>query len=438
VNSFRKNWIFLLIATLPFERIPSFDVNFAGHAVTLKLSYLIAVGAIGLFGWDYLKRFRWDFKRPETWMAVYLFVIILSSFGAVSRTRSLVVILATALVMATAMLVADRLKASDTRIVYVVLAGVTAAVCVFGLYQFIGDSLGLGTAWTGLRSNYTRDVFGFPRIQSTALEPLFLGSFLLIPLILTLGAGVTGRLKKPWLLPLLGVITCILTLTLSRGAFAGAIVATLAIGILLARHMRLRFTLLSVGVAALGIGIAFGLIALTTSLNKKAVQHGSAAVTRFARQSTTVSSGPSAADADRGVNRQLALDAFGSRPILGYGIGNFGTYAESAFPAMYRGSGGHITVNNEYLEVLAETGIAGALALAGIVISLAIMVLHALRNTGTDPKLRFWITCLSAICVGFAVQYYAFSTLYVMHIWVVVGLLIALCRASGTARVKAR
>ena len=105
-----------------------------------------------------------------------------------------------------------------------------AVVCVFGIYQFLGDIAGLPTSLTGLRPQYTKDILGFPRIQSTALEPLYFANYLLLPLSITIGLWLSrsSRFKPLWLLllVLLGGVNFILTV--SRGGYI-ALAATLGI-----------------------------------------------------------------------------------------------------------------------------------------------------------------------------------------------------------------
>ena len=422
---FRQNWILVLCAALPFERIPSYNLAIGAHLVTLRISYLVAVAALGLFGWGAAKWLQLNWRSPQFWILVYLFVTILSTFGALSRSRSLLALIATFTVLGTALLIGQFTDKKQLSATYRTIAIITLIVCLFGIYQFLGDGFGLSTTWTGLRNIYTKAVFGFPRIQSTELEPLFLGNFLLIPLLLTGNQLMAGMLKDRKYLYLIGFIAMVLTLTLSRGSFAGAVVAFIVAGILLYRRLSLKATILTILSVASGILAAFGLIAGITRVNQPQTSTTQAVAT-FTKQSTTVSSSqPGAADGDRVINRRLAIQAFKERPLLGYGIGNFGLYAEHAYPEMYAGTNGKVTVNNEYYEILAETGILGALALLGFALSLAMAVFKSLRRN-INLEQRTWIIALTAIATGFAVQYYAFSTLYIMHIWVVLGLLMGI------------
>ena len=78
-------------------------------------------------------------------------------------------------------MVAHFAKLSSLKGLFVSLA----IVSIFGIYQFLGDLvLGLPTFLTGLRPQYTKAVFGYPRVQATAIEPLYFAGMLFWPMFL--------------------------------------------------------------------------------------------------------------------------------------------------------------------------------------------------------------------------------------------------------------
>jgi cytochrome c oxidase subunit IV len=42
-----------------------------------------------------------------------------------------------------------------------------------------------------------------------------------------------------------------------------------------------------------------------------------------------------------------------------------------------------------------------------------------------NQQLSYWAPAILVYCIALAIQYQTFSTLYVMHVWVVIGLLMA-------------
>ncbi len=420
----KKYWVYLLVATLPFERLPSLNVPTHGHSITIRLSYIVAILGIVIFFKPLIHALKAKWTSPQFWILGYLFVTVLSTIAALDPTRAALALVASIIALGTGLVVAQVVRVEQMSTIHKVLGIVTAAVCLFGLYQFLGDSLGLSPGLTGLTPNYTHQVFGFPRLQSTGLEPLFFGNFLLIPFGLTLARTLAGRWNK-WYLLLLLLIATTMTLTLSRGTFYAAAAGAIGLGVMLLRRPNWRSSAVAFGAILAGVGIAIGLIVGVTTLHPYNGRGGEKALQQFTKQSTTVAATATSADSDRVVNRRLALDAFKSRPLIGYGLGNFGAYVQHTHPSLYGPSTPKVVVNNEYLEILAETGIAGALALLAFALTLAWAVFKRLIFASSED--RIWILGLSAVAGGFVVQYNAFSTLYIMHIWVALGLLMALC-----------
>lgn len=113
-----------------------------------------------------------------------------------------------------------------------------------------------------------------------------------------------------------------------------------------------------------------------------------------------------------------------AHPWLGNGPGSFGP-SVAADPLAFPDQGWKI-VNNEYIELLAENGLIGLIAILVIAFIALIRTVKALLQPHIDPLLHGLLVACAAAFVGILVQYNTFSTLYLFHIWFVVGLLIAL------------
>ncbi len=109
-------------------------------------------------------------------------------------------------------------------------------------------------------------------------------------------------------------------------------------------------------------------------------------------------------------------------PWVGIGPGGFGPYA--SFHPLITPSEGYKIVNNEYIELLAETGILGLCCYILIVLFILIRSLKAWR-VGKDSFLKTLLVALNIAFLGILVQYNTFSILYIMHIWVTIGLIIS-------------
>jgi O-antigen ligase len=425
VKFLKSWWLPALIICLPLDRIPSLAVHLGSHSATLHLSMLVAAVGICLFGVDILRRTRISFTSPYFWMAIYLIVAVLSVLVSIDKTRSLIALIATVLTVSGGVIVAQIVTLADLPRFRRYLFGITIAVSIFGLYQFIGNSFGLSGTVTGLLPRYTSHVFGFPRVQATELEPLFLANYLLFPILLTVSLLLSRLSQTKAMVGQLFLLGIVMSLTLSRGGLVGGLVGLAVAAVLLYRSISLVSVAIVAATIVLSAAVAIGAIYVATGIAHHSTHKAGKAVSRYVAQSTSLSISAASSDSDRVVDRRLALEEFRAHPVLGGGLGSFGSYAKEIDPAAYPASGNSPTVNDEYFEILAETGLLGALALAGLVITLMLRLYHAWRR-GLAPVQRTWLVALTATGVAYAIQYYAFSTLYIPHIWVTIGLIVAL------------
>ncbi len=414
--------IYIVLATLPLERIPSLELT-TPLSATVRISQIAGLMLILInvpLLWQNRRRLL---DNPWRWLLVFWFACILSTGLATDLKRALSVTAFTVFAGLLAWVIALRLERARLHTYFTILIASALAACAFGFYQFFGDLLGLSTSWTGLRDQYTKDIFGFPRIQSTGLEPLYFGNYLLIPAAL-LVAALVARYRQITAALALVPIMAIVWLTVSRGAII-ALAGIILIGLgAAAWHKRFRPAGLLLGGTAVSVALAFGLLYLGTHyFTTKPTPQTTQAIANFSKQTTNVSNGESSEG--RAVSRELALKAFMSHPILGVGPGNFGSYASREMPERFSGNTG--IVNNEPLEILAETGLLGGISFAAFMITLMWL---ALRSKLSDNWSSIWRYGLLAALVGIAVQYQTFSTLYITHIWVAIGLLAGLVALS--------
>ena len=81
-------------------------------------------------------------------------------------------------------------------------------------------------------------------------------------------------------------------------------------------------------------------------------------------------------------------------------------------------------VNNEFIEILAENGILGLFFFCLFILFLIVRSIKAIIIT-KDEYLRAILVGLLGAFIGVLVQYQTFSTLYIMHVWFLIGLMIA-------------
>jgi len=288
-------------------------------------------------------------------------------------------------------------------------------VCGFGIYQFLGDVVGLPIALTGLKDIYTKVVLGFPRIQAFSMEPLYLANYLFIPL------GIFASLyffnqneslsKKDQLIGIL-LILIVIVLGISRGAYIALGVMILFFAVFLFRKV-VTFKNVFVVVVSISL-IGYVSFKFLEASRPDAIDQfiGHAMVNDF-------SNGESVQK--RLKDYQKAIDFWQTSPVIGIGPGNYGPMYKN-FPPHDDVTDWDI-VNNQYIESLTETGVLGLALLTIIYLVIIIRSIMAFFRS-KDLYLKSIMFGLLAAFIAILVQYNFFSTLYIMHIWVLIGLMI--------------
>lgn len=420
----------LLLFFLPFERIPSIDVG----SISLKINLFI--GALTLASTAFaiaLGHLRLRLGLAH-WLALsFIGVCFLGLVGTTEHSHILQVTLSTLFTMALAWVVPQLIT---TPILLKKALGVlfwsAVVVGVFGLYQFVGDLIGLPRGLTGIDIGFSKVVFGFPRIQAFSREPLYLGNFLLLPLSL-LYAAILSRVREVsqrvlWAVFVL--LSVVLVLTVARGAYLGAVASVLVILVSLPREVLQPRHLL--------VALAMTIVVATASygfLRYSASNDAGSALENFQKHVLLGDVVGSESGEGRLSTFDQAYQLWREHPWLGTGAGTFGS-ASRNFPNPKVVEISAI-VNNEYLEVLAETGLVGFLilvALLGVVLSRSVVALRVTK----DPLIRATLVGTTAALIGMLVQYNFFSTLYIIHIWVTIGFLLAAQTIAMTTRQHVR
>lgn len=422
---FRQPFIGLLatVVALPFERVGSLELG----GLTLRPSQVLLI--ITVIAWlvDGLVRRRLKIFSNPLLVPLLLFLAaeLISLTQAVNLRRGVVVLAATALTMLMALIVPQLVTTERrARRVIQILIGVTIIVTIFGVYQFIGDLIGLPTSLTGLRDLYTKEVFGFPRIQGTALEPLYFVNFLILPLSL-IAAFVLSRQRSLPILILVGALALTVinvVLALSRAGWAAVAVSLIIIGLYYFRRIFSPRQLV-IGILVIAVTVVvFGRVFRLTDNVELSVE-------KFGTQALAIFEG--ASFSDRASTFTDAVGAFTTHPWLGVGVGNFGP-VEAPFPTI-EPVGGWLIVNNIFLEIAAESGIIGLTLFVCFLVMLFVRSVKAIKVTDS-AWLRAALVGSLAAFVGVMLQYQTFSILFIMHIWFLFGWLIALQNMAFTKK----
>jgi O-antigen ligase len=422
----RRDWgVYALIFTLPFEFIGSWALHpDTGHPV-VRLSQVVGAALILATLVNVARgKVRLRLPRGPLWLLLLFVgwcgVSLLHGFHAQLINGYVAMGFVATLVYTLYLLVPDV----SLRKLQAVLMASAGLVAVFGLYQFVAGSLGVDSAYTGLREAYSRQVFGFPRVQSTALEPLYFADYLLIPLLV----GISLLLFAPQTFPRwqrlsLFVMGLSFVLTMSRGAFIGAAGGLLVMAGLawLQREKivlsgpTMRRSLVG-GVAALVLGMSLvgaATVVSSGSLLKGPIQFIEQATTKLTRTGSFT---------ERGQMRDRAVAIIRAQPVFGVGIEGITPYLRG-YPTL-RSENDVIALNNQFLELIAEAGIVGAAMFYGFLVWLLVAASGSIRRLKLQNQA--WVLGLIGAVIAITVQAQSFSGFLLTHVWVAYGLLAGL------------
>lgn len=405
--------VYAIAALLPLERLGAISLG----GTNIRPSQLVLLAVLLVIFKRLVNGGAFEWRRPEyALLGIFLGVNVLSLVNAENFPRSFTVLLYTVFTATLVVAIPFALrKKEDFLVVRNVILASAAAAGLFGIFQFLGDMIGLPATLTGLRPQYTKVILGFTRIQSTAIEPLYFANYLLLPLGFLLSMILSGT-KRAWPYALFILLMVNLLLTSSRGGYLAFIAMSLVLAWMYREKVMALKRLFLIGLAGLAL-VAVTIQALATY---DVTTPGSLSHTFF-EHVTTATSG--AAYEERIETFERSLRAFETHPFLGIGVGGYGPFS-ATFPDEEPVTGWAI-VNNEPLELLAETGIMGLAAMIAFLAYILHLGSRKLEHFRELEPIR--IATLAAL-VGIIVQYQTFSTLYIMHVWFTIGLLIAVSR----------
>jgi len=417
--------IFIITFLLPFERIGSFDII----GITIRPSQIFAL--ITIISWlafiftkkDKKQKPIISFNKNPTIIPIFFFLgfSILSIINSENLMRSFSVFLFNSFVIIVSLIIPTLIKDEKTltKIIYILFfsAGI---VSIFGIYQFLGDMIGLSNSITGLREQYTKQVFGFPRVQSTALEPLYFANYLLIPIALAFSFLLPKNIKeKPqkqiFIVFILGISIINLILTISRGAYIafGAMLILFFI-IYFKNFFSFKRILIISFIVIIALFSVLGFLKFTGKEKN---------IDKFIKQATNISKG--VAVKERYSTIDTAKMMIEEHPFIGFGPGSFGPYA--AVSPYIQPNQGWLIVNNILLEIWAEEGLFGLISflILGLIIIIRTIKAWQIANKTSNYYLKTILLGLFIAFISIFIQYQTFSILYILHIWFLIGLLIA-------------
>jgi O-antigen ligase len=134
---------------------------------------------------------------------------------------------------------------------------------------------------------------------------------------------------------------------------------------------------------------------------------------------------PAGMDESRTMQWSAAIDGFKDRPLLGYGLENHNLVWSAHFdPGIYRSDTDVFDrTHNQYLELLATTGLIGTLTFLGIWLAIAVTLIRAYRDERLSAAS---IAILSGLQVAYAIYlFFWFVDLNSTMLWILFAALIA-------------
>ncbi len=436
-------YIFVLVAlSLPLERIGAISKG----GINIKISQILFIVYIILLLFKLIKTksiLKVEIKKNITYIFVLLFSlsILLSLSVSPNMTRSTEVMIFDIFILLVFFLVSNFITTENLfKQIVRTLIWSSVILSIFGLYQFLAGMF-LPLKYSLLTASYSKAVFGFPRVMGTENEPQYWGNFLIIPLSLSftkllnilsssnLAEKITHSKRVKEIIEKIKMnrrdfiffsivfvlVSTNIFLTFSRGAWYASIVALITILYFFIRKIiNLKFILT---ISLFSLIIILGIIFIID------YAHAPLSFNSFVSRASAVT------DSDRTLTINSAIQFFDNHKLIGIGPGSFGPYMAPNYytePSSLTQIIGWRITNNEYIEVLAEEGIVGIVFFSLLLITIARNIYNALSAKDVSIENKLILYALTAVFLAFLVQYYAFSTLYIMQIWFMFGLVNAL------------
>lgn len=433
---------FGLVLSLPFERIPSLSLPLG----TVKIGYLLVIFETLCIICLLLKKneqlLKIKFHYSASLMFWFFAFSIPSWFFVVDITRFLSTSIATLMSFLSAFYIVHFLKNPKTAIKCLII--VFLGVALFGVYQFVGDFIGLPHVITGIRLIHTKKLNGSPRIPATFNEPAYFANALILMVTVVffyylinksifLGANKIPFLKRfkefrfpyqKFNLVALFLFSCLFFLTIAKSAFTALPLIVFLVLIFTTRLLKkgiIKFEYLNKLVVMVFISLIYlsVLLIFSSTLQETIVQ------TAYSQIQSTVR-GESGTSIERRAFFKSAAAILPNNIITGIGSGQFGTaaenYIQSEIPYLKDVSTREIIVFNVFLETWLEYGLLSLLIFLALFIK-AIVSSFKLSPSIYDKEYLILKISLGIYLTSSLLQWNFISPIYITPIFIALGLI---------------
>lgn len=414
----------LLVWALPFERIPSMKTvigNIRPSQVLVLVGFYVLVVL-------FLKKDKHILNHKTNivtfWIAGFFAFSVTSWFFVLDWSRFLNTMVANAIAFGALFLLANFAKNIGNLVRELIV--VLVLVALFGIFQFVGDLVGLQASITGIiPGKYSKDIFGIPRVHGTAFEPIYFAAILATGII---GFLVYFLAKKPlykslpegFNVAMLAVLIVCFVLTFSKAGFLALPIAVSIMLVFTFKKLNFKHFLVEVGQLFLGLGSIAAILILS-------VQKIYFAAISFFNQAIDTANGDTASALERTLFFNAGTFQLEKNTILGIGSGQFGVLGNKILEYTaygYTVPGSYVITQNVYLEVWLEFGLIPFIIFLGIIfwpiLKFIYFAFHS-QDWFEEPILAGLI--LSFSLITFYIQWFFFSPLYIMPIFILMGLL---------------
>lgn len=449
---FRISYFFfmLVFASFFFNKLRAKDYSFSITSIDLPLFSFLFVAAVSVFQTAYIGNdplILYDTFRNYPWIRGFLAIMFILFMYAIYYV--------------TANIVSEKKTFRNALFVFIITAVIVSTYGLFGFFYAWLTSSHLPASIDPLIDNGSR-------IMSVFNEPLFFGSYLLsiIPVFYTLLISRTRYFSKYFLMAASLILTLVLILTGSRGAWFGYFISLVVLVVIYwksffecaykkfsewmcTRGVKIIFVILSLFLLLLIISNTmlwentnkksesiYGLIPGGTAKPMQEISKYISAPFKFLFDNTLKpimdAIDPSAnqfwSSRIRIWSMQYAWEGFKQHPILGVGYSNYLFY--SGFK-VYEGIFEYCAmnfpeVNNYPLKILAEMGLVGFIIFVWLFIKTIRSAVTAMKCEKDEAK-KAMITgyLLAFIAVSAQLLFYSYITL--AYIWVMLAMMMSLC-----------
>jgi hypothetical protein len=416
-----KALIILLFFSLPFDKTPSFEL----FTVTIKASSII--GLLIILRVIYLiinKKISINYNFAYKVLAAFIIWIILLIPVSINFNKSFEYVTFSTFVILMAISISLIYKKEYNKSVVGAIFISAIIVSVFGILQYFADYYNMPNNFIGLSDLYTKKTFGFTRITSFLLEPLYLASYMALPLSLSCSLLINKNIKYNYkkLAILVLVFSFIIFMSLSRGGIYASLASVIFISIVTYFSKSISTKKLSLAIFLLILSFIFSQITISLfNRDPSDFTQGKKGASAYLDHVVDPQTDPLDT---RTAARARAINEIKNNPsylILGIGPGQYGPYVT----ANKQIQGRWPSLNNLPLALSLELGLLG-LALVAVFTIYIIFLSVARSFKEKDLLTKIFLVSLSGYLIAQGVSYQTYSTLYIMHIWAVLGILMAL------------